>query len=394
MDFEKKISLIVGLKNNLDYTQSFYKRLRELYKEVEVVFVSYGSTDGTHEWLDSLNDKNLKYYYSEESKSLSHTYNKGVEISTSELISYLHNDIIIGKGFLEELVKSWQKDAVLFYSLVEPPIFADDKRDWKTNIDFGNDIMSFDEEGFDKFVEEEAHKQQNPFETNDESFFICVERKWLVEMGGLDTLFYPMFYEDSDLIMRFYLQNARFIVVPKAIGYHFVSKTSRYSKEFEKRTKAIEELSFKNFFRKWRCDPNGSFKKAYDLVAVVENATVDGMFEIEPFFAKVYSDLDKKSYVDKYQSTTKIDLSERLESKNKLQKHDIIIYLDEKKMKAKDYLRIKNLSDIIARNEIKSKKFIKSLFKDYTKIRTGNISGKINNFRSLEKNFPTVVNQK
>jgi glycosyltransferase involved in cell wall biosynthesis len=128
MDFEKKISLIVGLKNNLDYTQSFYKRLRELYKEVEVVFVSYGSTDGTHEWLDSLNDKNLKYYYSEESKSLSHTYNKGVEISTSELISYLHNDIIIGKGFLEELVKSWQKDAVLFYSLVEPPIFADDKR--------------------------------------------------------------------------------------------------------------------------------------------------------------------------------------------------------------------------------------------------------------------------
>jgi hypothetical protein len=194
--------------------------------------------------------------------------------------------------------------------------------------------------------------------------------------------------------MRFYLQNAKFIVVPKAIGYHFVSKTSRYSKEFEKRTKAIEELSFKNFFRKWRCHPNGSFKKAYDLVAVVENATVDGMFEIEPFFGKVYSDLDKKSYVDKYQATTKIDLSERLESKNKLQKHDIIIYLDERKMKEKDYLRIKNLSDIIARNEIKSKKFIKSLFKDYTKIKTGNISGKINNFRSLEKNFPTVVNQK
>ena len=55
------ISLLVGLKNNLDYNKHFYLTTRELYPDVEICFVSYGSTDGTHEWLNSLNDKNFRY---------------------------------------------------------------------------------------------------------------------------------------------------------------------------------------------------------------------------------------------------------------------------------------------------------------------------------------------
>ena len=57
-----KISTLVGLKNNLDYSKKFYKRFREVYPTEELCFVSYGSNDGTHEWLDYLNDENLKYY--------------------------------------------------------------------------------------------------------------------------------------------------------------------------------------------------------------------------------------------------------------------------------------------------------------------------------------------
>jgi hypothetical protein len=63
------ISTLVGLRNNLEYSQKFYKRFREIYPTEELVFVSWGSSDGTHEWLDSLNDENLIYFYSEESKT-------------------------------------------------------------------------------------------------------------------------------------------------------------------------------------------------------------------------------------------------------------------------------------------------------------------------------------
>ena len=100
-----KISTLVGLKNNLDYSQKFYKRFREIYPNEELCFVSYGSDDGTHEWLDSLKDENLKYYYSEEKKTFSDTFNKCAEIATKEYIVFCHNDIVILEGWLENIEK-------------------------------------------------------------------------------------------------------------------------------------------------------------------------------------------------------------------------------------------------------------------------------------------------
>lgn len=387
MDFEKRVSLIVGLRNNLDYTIAFYNRVRALYQQVEIVFVSYGSTDGTHEWLDNLQDECVKYHYENESKSLSHTYNKGVELASSELVSYLHNDLIIGEGFVEELVKAWKKRTVLIYSLVEPPIFVSDEQNWKTIRDFGSDLETFDMGAFNAYVSGVMASDAKPFVTKDESFFLCVEKEWLVEMGGLDTTFQPMFCEDSDLMMRFHIQDAELIQVPKAVAYHFVSKTSRFSKEFEKKSKEIDELGIRNFYRKWRCSPQASFKHSYDLVAVVKNATPDGLYKIEPFFAKVYTDLPKAEYIDKYQHTTAIDLSDRIESIDEIPYHDVVVHLDEKQLTEKDYQRIRALSDIISRNRIKMKHPLKSLFKDYSKIKTGHISGKIFNFNPLERSF-------
>jgi hypothetical protein len=74
------ISLLIGLKNNLDYNKHFYETTRALYPDVEICFVSYGSTDETHEWLDTLQDNNLKYFYSDEQKTFSDTFNKAAEL--------------------------------------------------------------------------------------------------------------------------------------------------------------------------------------------------------------------------------------------------------------------------------------------------------------------------
>ena len=90
-----KISLVIGLKNNLDYTQNFYNTTRELYPEVQICFVSYGSTDGTNEWLRSLKDKNVNYSISPDNKTFSDTYNKGREIATKEYVAFLHNDMVL-----------------------------------------------------------------------------------------------------------------------------------------------------------------------------------------------------------------------------------------------------------------------------------------------------------
>ncbi|WP_156306047.1 glycosyltransferase family 2 protein [Sphingobacterium endophyticum] len=390
--FQNDLSLIVGLRNNLEYSKAFYSAIRKLYDKVEIVFVSYGSIDGTHEWLDSLNDPNVKYHYGKESKSLSETYNKGVELATSKLVTYVHNDMIIGEGFVEALIEAWEPGTVTFYSLIEPPVFTDDSFDWKTIKDFGTDLKTFDKKAFNKFVNRLREKKEPPFPTNDHSFFLCVERSWLVSMGGLDSTFNPMFCEDLDLLMRFSIQGAKLVQVPQAIAYHFVSKTSRFSKEYSESSKNIDLLAIRNFYRKWRFHPFAEYRKAYDVVAVVENATPEGLFKIEPFVHKVYTDSNIAQYISKYQHTTRINLKKRVLPIQELKKHDVIIYLDQSKLNHADFNQIQKLSDIISKNEIKNNNPLKRLFKNYKKINFGNIIGEVNDFRSLEENFPVVVN--
>ena len=81
--------------------------------------------------MDSLEDKNLKYFYSTENKTFSDTYNKCAELATNPYIVFCHNDIVVAPGFLENIEKYAQKDRVISYTTVEPPIFKDHQRPGK-----------------------------------------------------------------------------------------------------------------------------------------------------------------------------------------------------------------------------------------------------------------------
>jgi len=50
------ISLVLAVFNKLDLTKDCYKRIREIYPDAPFVISSGGSTDGTKEWLESLED--------------------------------------------------------------------------------------------------------------------------------------------------------------------------------------------------------------------------------------------------------------------------------------------------------------------------------------------------
>lgn len=147
-----RISTLVGLKNNLDYSQNFYKRFREIYPTEELCFVSYGSNDGTHEWLDSLNDENLKYYYSDEKKTFSDTFNKCAEIATKEYIVFCHNDIVMLSGWLENIDKHLDKGVAVSYTTIEPPIFTGHNRPGKIIKDFGLEFDSVEYAKLEEFA--------------------------------------------------------------------------------------------------------------------------------------------------------------------------------------------------------------------------------------------------
>lgn len=55
------ITLVLSVLNKLDLTKECYIRLRNQYPTAPLVISSGGSSDGTKEWLESLDDDYLSF---------------------------------------------------------------------------------------------------------------------------------------------------------------------------------------------------------------------------------------------------------------------------------------------------------------------------------------------
>ena len=340
------ISLLVGLKNNLYYSQNFYSSTRHLYPELELCFVSYGSTDGTHEWLDSLNDPNLKYFYSDEQKTFSDTFNKAAELSTKDYVAYLHNDIVLAPGFVEDLIKHQGENNVVSYTTIEPPIFTDHERPGKIIWDFGSDFDDFNNDEFLEFVKE--NKQYYKDQTSPGvTFFMMMPKKTLLSIGGMDNIFNPMFCEDDDLVLRFKLLGMNLFTSLDAMCYHFVSKTSRFSDEYKDRTKQIEQSSIRNYVRKWG---NRDESPKYDIGFVLHNADLNTLGGLEPWCDNIYiiDENLKNEYISYEKPKTKFDLNQRIKIINKdAIVNNIIVEFDGTQINNDNFLLLQKLSNII-----------------------------------------------
>ena len=321
---ENKISLLVALKNNLDYNKHFYTTTRAIYPEVEICFSSFNSTDGTDEWLDTLNnDPYTKVFHTTEIGNFSDNFNKAASLATKDYVSFLHNDIVVAPGFIENLEKHCNPNTVVSYTTIEPPIFAGHERPGKIIYDLGVELETFDINKFYEFADQAANQYKDQVEDGI-VFFMCMPRDKYLEIGGLDNLYNPMFCEDDDLILRWKLLGMNLITALDAITYHFVSKTSRFSDEYAAKTAQIEHYSNRNFLRKWG---NKDFKGKYDIGYVVENCHHNLLAFVE-LFGDVYVNNGAPEYIAAEQKNTKFNLSERIKPYNAPKTNQILIEFD------------------------------------------------------------------
>jgi GT2 family glycosyltransferase len=348
------ISLLVGLKNNLDYNKHFYSTTRELYPDIEICFSSYNSTDGTNEWLQEIQfkDPNTKCWWSELTGNFSDNFNKAASLATKEYVAYLHNDIVLAPGFLENLEKHISPNNVVSYTTIEPPIFSDHERPGKIVKDFGIDLETFNLPELYKFILDKQEKFKNQTEPGI-TFFMCMSKATLLKIGGLDNLFNPMFCEDDDLILRFKLLGLNLFTSLDAICYHFVSKTSRFSEENKNKTQIIELNSNKNFIRKWGFR-HSKYNKRYNIAYVVDKCNYDMMAALEPWCDRLYTDDEMgvlfAYYYENEQKNTSYDLKKRiLTSKfnDPIGENDIIVEFDGTQLTNNSFNILQQLPDII-----------------------------------------------
>jgi GT2 family glycosyltransferase len=314
------ISLIIPTTStNQNYTDNIVNNIREFYpneNEVEIIV----------EVNDNVN--------------LGENYNNAVAKANGEKIILLHNDMVIKPGFIEEMDKHIAKNRVTTYTRVEPPIYTD-TYPGKVLLDCGSDLETFNKKKFEEFQVEESL-----IDGCSQLFFGCLKEDYI----GLDTqTFNPpqMWCSDDDLHLRYKLAGFEH-KVSSAHVYHFVSKTSRSTNDYQR----VELHSNRNFVRKWG---SRNPKVKYNTAFVIHNCNLQLLEILEPWCDRIYIDEvftigRMQDYIEIEQSNTKFNLSKRvltIKNNDPIAENDIVVEFDATQLNQNNFQLIQQLPEII-----------------------------------------------
>ena len=329
---ENKMTFVLAVYNKLDLTKECYNRLREIYPDAPLVISSGGSYDGTKEWLESLKDENLSFIHDDDRLTFSETYNAAIKLVDTEKLVLIHNDMVIGEQFLENLDRLLDENpnTLLSYTTIEPPIFRGHKRAGKVLLDLGSSFLNFDQYNFNNYVNQ--WKDSNNLHSG-AVFFMSGYKKMFDDVGGFDGFsFVPAFCEDDDFLIRAKLKGYELKTCDCAITYHFVSQTSRFSEDYKKDRFKYEMNSNRNFVRKWgvpiaafnelRYWEESDFKyKTFTMGLTTRNSS--NIPNVEPFFDKIDLGTIPEDYINNEQDNTRYDLRSKFTLTDNV---DVMIY--------------------------------------------------------------------
>jgi GT2 family glycosyltransferase len=352
------ISLVLAVKNGIEMTKQAYHFFRLQYPDIFISISSGGSTDDTAKWLSSLSDNKLVYSHTDEPICFGANYNKAIFQSPTEKVVLIHNDMIPGPMFLEEINKYITQDNIVTYTTIEPPIFPGHDRPGKITKDFGRDFASIDHSSFQAFVKQILGQPEEIYDGA--SFFMGGYKSSFEEIGGFDEKhFIPVFREDDDILLRFKLQGKSLITYNRALVYHLVSKTIRFSKDFSANTSAIEEASDLNFTRKWNM-PLHTLRsieywkkniqlKFFDISYEIKNANEEILKFLEPLATSIYSDyVLSEQTIASIQKTSTFDISSKLHSINTIKNDPITVIFDALKINQEDINYITHMPIVLS----------------------------------------------
>ena len=374
-----RISFVIPSRNNLKYLKQAVGSIQEYYgTQHDIVLLDDASTDGTWDWIQSLEGDNIIKYRNEGPERQGHTilYDKGVEISKTKVFSILHADMVIAPGYVENLLKHLKEKTVVAATRVEPPLHPPGPEKFVRL--FGTEPEEFKKENFLQFVKENQTIYKD--ETTNGIFAPwCMNREDFQAIGGHDKLFAPMELEDSDIFNRMYLAGYDLIQSRDSFTYHMTCRGSRFKDGLEIEAEiplpdgtiwykpkdseeyiALRAIKFREWWRKWGSNVlHDEFMMPkvlpkYNIAYVVKHANMQIVEALEPWCDRIYIEDSMQviadSYREKEQSNTKFDLSKRvltLEYNDPKGENDIVVEFDARNFTQQSFQLLHQLSEII-----------------------------------------------
>jgi glycosyltransferase len=101
-----KFSIITVVFNNIDFIEDAIKSVfSQKYDLIEYIIIDGGSSDGTIEAIQKYN-KEISTFISEPDKGIYDAMNKGIELSTGDIVCFLHSDDIYNSSEIIQKVSN------------------------------------------------------------------------------------------------------------------------------------------------------------------------------------------------------------------------------------------------------------------------------------------------
>src|SRR5688572_16593950 len=102
-----RVSVVIPLHNCLPLTQAMLRSLQVTMPESvsrEIILIDDGSTDGTREWLGTLQGSEIRVLLNERNLGYAVSNNRAAAIARGEFLALLNNDLILLPGWLEPML--------------------------------------------------------------------------------------------------------------------------------------------------------------------------------------------------------------------------------------------------------------------------------------------------
>jgi len=379
MTSNQPITFIIPCRNNLKYLQQAVQSIESNYGEYHhIVILDDASTDGTNDWVSSINKPNIISYRNGGPDRVGHTvlYDIGIKLATTPIVTILHSDMIVTQNYVSNMLKHLKPMTVVSATRIEPPLHPPGPEKYVKNFGMEPEEFQLQYESFESFVEEKELENKG-IVTNGIFAPWMIYKEDFKQIGGHDKLFAPMELEDSDLFNRFHLQQYELLQSRDAFVYHMTCRGSRFKDGIEiereiplsdgtiwykpKDSKEYLELrqnKFREWWRKWHTDvlhddlmmpivPN-----RYTTTFVVHNCNPYLLAVLEPWCDDIYVDCDFGNYIATESKESMFKISDKVHKIGEIMKNDIQILFDGSKITNENFEQfIKNIPFIIQQTD-------------------------------------------
>ena len=360
-------TVIIPSYNTLEHTKNTYESLL-LYggEDVDIIIIDDASTDGTAQWLLSLEDDRLHSIIAPERKGHTYWYDQGMKVASTDIVSILHSDMIIGPGYFENMLKHLERGKVVCATRIEPPIHPAGKE--KIVRQFGEEANVFNWEGFEEFVDKEIKDQKDKTTKGIFAPWMLYKEDHL-SIGGHDQRFAPYGYEDSDIFNRWINAGYEMIQARDSLCYHMTCRGHRWNKGVGIENpdyRATMDKNAREFLRKWGdWIQNDEYQypiinPKYNKGIVLYRGKPILLGTLEPWCDNLYVDMKQAiidAYIEKEQPKTVVDLSKKIHTIDTEATNDIMIYIDGSKFSSTDGQYVQQLAAILNQNKPEEGRF-------------------------------------